>query len=123
MVVCGRKISGAVLTLIAFVGFATPLLRGGVALCASNPNNLILNCGFESGTFSNWSILGIRDDGTGGVPPSQIPASGIGVGTSGGGFFTIHFPSNSGDNAAAFGGSGQISQSIPVIPGNNYRVS
>src|SRR5271154_972373 len=35
-------------------------VQGGKAnvLCSANPNNLVTNCGFETGDFTGWSLSG-----------------------------------------------------------------
>jgi hypothetical protein len=89
---------------IAAIAVATilGLWSGGAAQAAPCPGNLVSNCGFESGDFTDWST-------------SIASAT----------FVEADFP-HSGDFDAAFGATGvidSISQSIAVTPGTTYRVS
>jgi hypothetical protein len=68
-------------------------------------NNLLVNGGFETGTFNGWTQFG--DTSFSGVDSS------------------VHIPVNSGNYAAYFGshGLGGISQTVTTMPGEMYQLS
>jgi|SRR5690242_186332 hypothetical protein len=75
--------------------------------CTTVPGNLVRNCGFESGSFSDWNVA---------WPPEVDPATFVGT-------FNVH----SGSFAAELGavpGENSVSQTIlGTVPGNSYEVS
>jgi hypothetical protein len=50
----------------------------GPSICASVPNNLIKNCGFEDGDFTGWTVL--NDDGNTAVEPASFTPPGTNSG-------------------------------------------
>ena len=45
---------------LSCVGFClfVGLPQGKADICSTNPNNLVVNCGFETGDFTGWSLSG-----------------------------------------------------------------
>ncbi len=77
------------------------------SICDSNPNNLILNCGFETGNLTDWTSHG----------------SGFGVGGTNELWYGSNPPVNSGNDSFVIGGNGAILQSFPVVVGAAYGFS
>jgi hypothetical protein len=81
----------------ALPSFASP------SICNAASGNLVLNCGFETGYFTDWAVTG-------------TPSANFGV--------TTNLP-NSGTNDARFGDltNDYIDQSFATTAGNSYNVS
>ncbi len=99
------RISKLTLALAAVVvlGFAAPTIKAAPSACDAVSGNIVLNCGFETGTFSSWTQTG--NTGFTGVFSS---------------------PLNSGNFGAEFGpiGSlGGIQQNLVTVPGGLYTLS
>jgi len=87
--------------ILAMPLWATP------SICDNTPGNLVSNCGFETGNFSDWTVTGNPNYGIiNNIPPPPLPYSG---------------------NYAAWFGGGEgltdISQIISTTPGHSYLVS
>jgi hypothetical protein len=89
-------------------------------VCGTIAGNVVMNCGFESGSFSNWTLSGNLQ---GGAPPNSF----YGVDNA--------FP-NSGNSAAYFGVQGgggsavgslgpflALSQTLQLLPSEYYQIS
>lgn len=92
--------------LLAFMAgtFICGSANAGPSICGAVSGNLIQNCGFETGDFTNWV--------------THPAASGS--------LFYVGGPGNSGSFNAWFGATGtqvdQISQGVPTIPGHLYEL-
>lgn len=87
--------------------YALPVMAsGGTSICDAVPGNLVANCGFETGDYSDW-VTKAAPTGTD--------------------FGLIQYNVNSGTFAARFGAingqSDYIDQFLPTTPGHSYRVS
>ena len=89
--------------------FLTLSVRSALAasICDAVVGNLVQNCGFETGDFTDWQVR-----------PAAFPGS----------FYGITSGSNSGFYAAYFGGTvvgdyDQISQTFSTVAGDDYSVS
>jgi hypothetical protein len=93
-----------------------PQSRADTIICSANPNNLVTNCGFETGDFTGWTLSG--ND----VPGEQDNLYGVeGVDPLDG------ISPNSGSNQAYFAdlvaNSTTLSQTISTVAGGSYDVS
>ena len=88
----------ALLTVGAGLGHAT-------SLCNSDANNLVTNCGFETGTFAGWSTTNASSGSDYGV-----------LGASHSGNFEAEFGATAFDNDI-------IHQTLSTIAGENYNLS
>jgi type 1 fimbria pilin len=73
--------------------------------CAAVSGNLVLNCGFETGTFSDWTVGGNTSD----LTISSLPEF-----------------AHSGNDGVAFGevgSDGFLSQTLTTAPGRAYTIS
>ena len=95
-------------------GLALPqAAKADIGLCSSVPNNLILNCGFETGDFSDWT--------QGGNLAFTSVTGALTVGGSGG----TTFNPNSGNFQAELGptnSDGTLSQTFVTKTGDVYQV-
>jgi hypothetical protein len=86
------------------------------SICAGVAGNLVVNCGFETGDFTGWTLSG--ND----VPGQQGVLYGVEAGQDPDG----NFP-NSGNDQAFFGdlaaNATTLSQTLATIPGGEYTVA
>lgn len=61
-----KKISVLSLALTGVLAILTSSASASPSVCGSTPGNLVNNCGFESGSFSGWSVTGNLQGGIGG---------------------------------------------------------
>jgi hypothetical protein len=91
------------------------------SICDSTSGNIVTNCGFESGSFSGWSVTGNLYGGVGG--------NYIGVDNSNpnSGNFEAYFgaPSTFGQTGSGdkYGPATTLSQTLAVLPNQYYEVS
>jgi hypothetical protein len=93
-----------------------PQSRADTIICSANPNNLVTNCGFETGDFAGWTLSG--ND----VPSQRDNLYGVeGVDPLDG------MSQNSGSNQVYVGdgvaNSTTLSQTIATLAGGFYDVS
>jgi hypothetical protein len=91
------------------------------SICDSTSGNIVTNCGFESGSFSGWSVTGNL---YGGIDGNYV---GVDNGNPNSGNYESYFgaPSeygqmNSGDK---YGPVTTLSQTLPVLPAEYYEIS
>jgi hypothetical protein len=88
--------------------------------CGSIAGNVVANCGFETGDFSNWTLSGNLQ---GGPPPNfyyGVDSSNPNSGTYGA-YFAVQ-----GDGGTAIGTLGPflaLSQTLNLLPSETYKVS
>jgi hypothetical protein len=78
--------------------------------CTSGPPNLVTNCGFETGSFSGWTLSGYDS-----APGYQGIDYGVDASDAHSGLYGAYL--------GAFGGVLNLSQSLSVTPGTNYTIS
>jgi hypothetical protein len=69
--------------ILALVCCAAPSFADTASICDGVAGNLVLNCGFETGDFSNWTVL----NDTGNNTSVQGPSFTLGGGVNSGDFF------------------------------------
>jgi hypothetical protein len=99
----------SVVILPAFCLSFCALQAGAAEVCAS-PNNLVQNCGFETGDFSGWTVSG--DTANAGVDSFDAHTGSFGAFLAGFGSF------NAGDTNYTF-----VEQTLATTPGREYTLS
>ena len=97
-----------IFVLIGFVLFSAMGARADV--CGSTPGNLVANCGFETGTFANWTL-----SGTNAGPAYDGIAHGVDAMDTHSGNFGAYL--------GGFGGILNLNQTIQTVPGALYTVT
>ena len=85
-------------------------------ICGSLAGNVVANCGFETGTFSNWSITGNQEGGLNG------PYWGIDSTTPNSGSYEAYFGVQ-GSTLGQVGPVLSLSQTLSLLPAEYYRIS
>lgn len=93
------------------------------SVCDSTSGNIVTNCGFESGSFSGWSVTGNLEGGIGG---NYV---GVDANNPNSGTYEAYFGAQSayyqtGDPTAnPYGPPTTLSQTVAALPGQYYEVS
>jgi hypothetical protein len=91
------------------------------SICDSTSGNIVTNCGFESGSFSGWSVTGNL---YGGINGNYV---GVDNGNPNSGNYEAYFgaPSLYGqtNSGTQYGPATTLSQTLPVLPGDYYEIS
>ncbi|MBV9760779.1 MAG: hypothetical protein JO340_09460 [Acidobacteriaceae bacterium] len=92
----------------------------GASLCDSVSGNIVSNCGFESGSFSGWSVTGNL---LGGVNGNYV---GVDSSNPNSGNYEAYFgaPSSNFETGSGnlYGPSTVLSQTVAALPGEYYQV-
>jgi hypothetical protein len=106
------------LAALALVG-VSPSKAGSI--CDSVSGNIVTNCGFESGSFSGWSVTGNL---YGGINGNYV---GVDNSNPNSGNYEAYFgaPSQYGQTNSGnqYGPVTTLSQTLPVLPGDYYEIS
>lgn len=91
------------------------------SVCDSTSGNIVTNCGFESGSFSGWSVTGNLYGGIGG---NYV---GVDNGNPNSGTYEAYFgaPSTNGQTGSGnlYGPPTTLSQTVAALPGQYYEIS
>ncbi len=110
------------LTLFLFaLGLWSVTQAKAASICDSTSGNIVTNCGFESGSFSGWSVTGNL---YGGINGNYV---GVDNGNPNSGNYEAYFgaPSQYGQSTSGnkYGPVTTLSQTVAALPGQYYEVS
>jgi len=112
------------LFLVLFVcglGLCALTQANAASICDSTSGNIVTNCGFESGSFSGWSVTGNLQGGIGGFY--------VGVDNSNpnSGNYESYFGATSdysrNGTGSMYGPPTTLSQTVAALPGQYYEIS
>ena len=106
----------SILPLIFCGLWSTSQAMASISACNPNPNNLVANCGFESGDFTSWTIGGnTLDPIQGGIPEYY----GLDAFDAHSGNFGAYMSQDFSVNTSAV----TLSQTLATVVGEQYMVS
>jgi len=103
------------------LGLCALTQANAASICDSTSGNIVTNCGFESGSFSGWSVTGNLQGGIGGFY--------VGVDNSNpnSGNYESYFGATSdysrNGTGSMYGPPTTLSQTVAALPGQYYEIS
>jgi hypothetical protein len=109
-----------VLSLVA-LGLLSVSQAKPASICDSTSGNVVTNCGFESGSFSGWSVTGNLQGGIGG------DYVGVDNSNPNSGTYEAYFGAQSAfllnGSGSKYGPPTTLSQTVAALPGQYYEIS
>ena len=109
------------LSCLAVIGLAAANPMQAASVCSSNAGNIVTNCGFESGSFSGWSVTGNLQGGIGGNyvgVDNSNPNSGADEA-----YFGAQSANAQNGSGSLYGPPTTLSQTLVTLPNEYYEVT